>query len=116
MQEVLDASIAFIPETGFSVRTVSEGAQLRGISGAVTGMYPEGPVTALIDHLMEDVNARWRARIQQLASGEAVEVDAEAGAGSPRKWLDLSVPERLEIILWERLKLMAPYIKHWPEV
>ena len=49
--KILDTSLLFVPEYGWSTKSISEACQLLGYTQVTHGLFPKGPVT-LVEHFI----------------------------------------------------------------
>lgn len=98
-KKILENSLKFVPELGFSREAISQGVAEAGLSEASTnGIFKNGSFD-LIDFFYKKSNADLSDYLSELIK-----------AGEIKKKNELV---RLAII--RRLELTQPYIKHWPE-
>ncbi|RKP20860.1 hypothetical protein ROZALSC1DRAFT_27689, partial [Rozella allomycis CSF55] len=93
--EILEASLSFVKEHGFTQKALLEGARLRGLDNAPKEMFPE-PEISLIDTFLYDADEQ----IQESLSKNL-------------QFLNLSLKDKIIYACTERLKLTLPIRKHW---
>ena len=56
-QQILDASLQYVPEHGWTPKAIESGVQSLGLSSMATGMFPRSGGD-LVLHFIEDCNTR----------------------------------------------------------
>lgn len=98
--KILDAALLHVPELGWSKQAIVLGAEECGYPSVVHGMFPEGGF-ALVSHFNGKCNAQLVQCLQQQTDNGQKEVE------DPLEFLVQAVRQRLELIV--------PYKKHWPQ-
>lgn len=93
---ILKAALPFVPQYGWTKESIALGAENVGMPGTVHGLFPRGPV-----ELVEFFNALANKQLTQFMSTEE----------SRKKKTSIL----LEDTITTRLKMVLPYIDHWPQ-
>lgn len=98
--KILDAALLHVPELGWSKQAIILGAEECGYPSVVHGMFPEGGF-ALVSHFNGKCNAQLVQSLQQQTD------NGQKAVENPLEFLVQAVRQRLELIV--------PYKKHWPQ-
>ncbi|XP_072135334.1 ubiquinone biosynthesis protein COQ9, mitochondrial isoform X1 [Mobula birostris] len=102
-QQLFSAALKFVPNYGWSVEAIAEGAKVLELSPAVIGMFRHGP-GELVLHFITQCNKQLS---QVLAKQhELVELGQEE-----LKKTDIFIKDAVEA----RLRMVIPYIDSWPQ-
>ncbi|CAG8595022.1 4621_t:CDS:2, partial [Acaulospora morrowiae] len=93
--EILRASLQFVPEYGWSVESLSHGANSLGFPSVSHGLFPRGGLD-LIDYFLEDSRRKMVSELNNKMDG-------------------LRIPQKIMLACETRLNFTKPYIKKWPE-
>ena len=96
--QVLRSALAVVPETGWTVASLSAGAESCGLSPMAHGLCPRGPV-----ELVEFFSAQCDAKLVEELEMRREELEA------------LEVHNRLLLAIQSRLKMVAPHSGNWAE-
>ncbi|XP_064603173.1 ubiquinone biosynthesis protein COQ9, mitochondrial-like [Liolophura sinensis] len=99
---IFRASLAFVPEFGWSKKTLTYGAEAAGFPRLAHGMFPNGPAD-LISFFYQDCNSQLGEILKQ-----NVEQLTENGEKPKTKEF---VRNAVEV----RLRMLVPYIHKWPQ-
>jgi len=102
--KILNASLKFVPDMGWSKQAISAGAESIGYPGVIHGLFPNDSA-ALVQHFYSMCNRE----LNQILEKEALAI--EANPSSPRKTPEQQVRNAVET----RLKMVVPYKKTWPQ-
>lgn len=95
-RQILDASLRFIPDHGWSVRSLQLGAESLGLSSASHALVKDGEV-GLVYHVMDLAEERMKEEM------------------SKRPLHTMTTSSRLELALRLRLEGIQPYLSQWPQ-
>ena len=97
---ILENTLKFVPQYGFTVEAINEGITDAGLSSAATnGIFQNGAFD-LINYFYKKCNADLADYLERLVKeGEITKKN-----------------ELIRLALIYRLRLTQPYIKHWPQV
>ncbi|BES96176.1 ubiquinone biosynthesis protein COQ9 [Nesidiocoris tenuis] len=99
-KQILETSLTYVSLHGWSKETISAGAESLGYPGVIHGMFPRGGVE-LVEYFYKTSN-------HTLAQRMAAETqDSEREKRSTKVFITKAIEERLRMI--------GPYIDHWPE-
>jgi len=93
---ILKAALPFVPQYGWTKEAIALGAENVGMPGTVHGLFTRGPV-----ELVEFFNTSANEQLTQFMSTEE----------SVKKTTSVL----LEDAITTRLKMLTPYIDHWPQ-
>ncbi|XP_036605174.1 ubiquinone biosynthesis protein COQ9, mitochondrial [Trichosurus vulpecula] len=99
---ILTAALEFVPAHGWTPEAIAEGAQSLGLSGAAAGMFGNDG-SELILHFVTQCNAKL-CRVM-----EEEQKLVQLGQAEKRK-TDQFLRDAVET----RLRMLIPYIEHWP--
>ena len=97
-KRLLDASMDYVPELGWSVEALAEGAKSQGYPATAHGMFPRGGIELVLHHVHSS-----NAAVAPSLEDNGVDLAA------------LSQKERLFEALKARLKQNEPFLDQWPE-
>lgn len=100
-RRILEASLPFVNEHGWSKNAISAGAESLGYPGVVHGMFPRGGAE-LVQHFYVNCNQD----LTRILKGQTDKADKS----STKEHKEL-VCEAVEI----RLRMITPYLSHWPQ-
>ncbi|MBN3315194.1 COQ9 protein, partial [Atractosteus spatula] len=100
---ILAAALDFVPQHGWSVDAIAEGAQALGLSAAAAGMFTNG-AGDLVLHFITQCNTRLA---DSLAEQHKQVQLGQAESKKPAEFLR----EAVEM----RLRMLIPYIETWPQ-
>ncbi|KAI8093899.1 rpsU-divergently transcribed protein [Halteromyces radiatus] len=97
---LLQATLAHVPEHGWTMESISQGAAELGFPSVVHGVFPGGPA-GLVDTYLEDCQQRF---VQLMASG-------------PEQYWhpNASMTDKVRALTVLRLNMLKPYARRWPE-
>src|SRR5690349_15914787 len=98
--KILEASLAFVDSQGWTRQAIVKGAEQAGFPGTVHGMFPKGGI--------ELINFYYLKCNQELVE----QMRKTVGENSEK------VREPKEFVCWaikQRLEMLHPYIKSWPQ-
>jgi len=98
---ILSAAYAYVPEHGFTHRALNLGARAAGYPDISTSVLPDGVFSLIKYHL---VTAR-----------EGLAPRKEIVLGGPQTSQLIPVPERVELLTWERLQANGAVNHRWQE-
>nr|KAF6318356.1 coenzyme Q9 [Pipistrellus kuhlii] len=101
---ILTAALEFVPAHGWTAEAIAEGAQSLGLSSAAANMFGNDG-SELILHFVTQCNAR----LTQVLEEEQKQV--QLSQAEKRK-----TDEFLRDAVETRLRMLIPYIEHWPRV
>ncbi|RHZ76048.1 hypothetical protein Glove_208g33 [Diversispora epigaea] len=93
--KILQASLQFVPKYGWSIESLSHGANSLGFPSVSHGLFPRGGID-LIDYFLEDSRRKMVSELNNKMDG-------------------LRVPQKIRLACETRLNFTKPYIKKWPE-
>ncbi|XP_066100325.1 ubiquinone biosynthesis protein COQ9, mitochondrial [Saccopteryx bilineata] len=99
---ILTAALEFVPAHGWTAEAIAEGAQSLGLSSAAAGMFGNDG-SELILHFVTQCNAR----LAQVLEEEQKLVQLNQ---AEKKKTDQFLRDAVET----RLRMLIPYIEHWP--
>lgn len=102
--KILDASLKFVPNMGWSKQAISAGAESIGYPGVIHGLFPNGSA-ALVQYFYLTCNQE----LNQILEKEALAIEADSS--KPRKTPEQHVRDAVET----RLRMVIPYKKSWPQ-
>lgn len=102
--KILDVSLKFVPELGWSKQAVSAGAESIGYPGVIHGLFPNGGA-ALVQHFYSSCNRK----LNDILKKETLAIQGDPS--KPRKTPEQQIRDAVEI----RLRMLAPYKKTWPQ-
>ncbi|XP_011863444.1 PREDICTED: ubiquinone biosynthesis protein COQ9, mitochondrial [Vollenhovia emeryi] len=102
--KILNASLQFVPDMGWSKQAISAGAESIGYPGVIHGLFPNGSA-ALVFYFYSMCNRD----LNQILEKEALAI--EANPSNPRKTPEQHVCDAVET----RLRMVVPYKKTWPQ-
>ncbi|EDV25929.1 uncharacterized protein TRIADDRAFT_5066, partial [Trichoplax adhaerens] len=98
-QKIVDSSLPFVSQYGWSSQAIAEGAKVVGLSSAAQGLLPRGG-SDLVLHFIEKCN------------GELVEYMKNAkNNANELKTGTVFIRDAVEY----RLRMIIPYMKKWPQ-
>lgn len=101
---ILDASLNFVPELGWSQETISAGAESIGYPGVIHGLFPNRGAD-LVHHFYLTCN-------RQLNEVLKKEANALINASEKNK---TEFEHQLQTAVKHRLEMIVPYKKTWPQ-
>ncbi|KAJ2958809.1 hypothetical protein NQZ79_g5649 [Umbelopsis isabellina] len=99
-KKLLEATLPFVPTKGWTIESISLGAQTLGYPSVAHGLFPNGPAD-LIDYFLEDCRLQLEKEMQRKKNAGELE--------------NLSASEIVKLAVITRLEMTRPYIKRWPE-
>ncbi|XP_048254802.1 ubiquinone biosynthesis protein COQ9, mitochondrial-like isoform X3 [Haliotis rufescens] len=102
-QRILRAALAFVPQHGWSRKTLAAGAEMEGLPPVAHGMFPRGGAE-LVHYLYTRSN-------RQLADALAAEVEELYTQGAEKPQTRPFIAKAVQ----SRLRMLLPYIEHWPQ-
>lgn len=99
--KILEASLAFVDSTGWTRQTIVKGAEQAGYPGTVHGMFPRGGIE-LINYWYLKCNNELIEQMKMKVGSETTE----------------KVEDPKVFVCWalkQRLLMLDPYIKTWPQ-
>lgn len=102
--KILDASLKFVPDVGWSKQAISAGAESIGYPGVIHGLFPNGSA-ALVQYFYSTCNRE----LNQILEKEALAI--KANSSSSQKTPEQQIYDAVEI----RLRMVIPYKKTWPQ-
>ncbi|XP_011144312.1 ubiquinone biosynthesis protein COQ9, mitochondrial isoform X3 [Harpegnathos saltator] len=102
--KILDVSLKFVPDLGWSKQAISAGAESIGYPGVTHGLFPNGG-TALVQHFYSSCNCK----LNEILKKEALTIQDDPSR--PRKTPEQQIRDAVET----RLRMLAPYAKTWPQ-
>ncbi|XP_066569985.1 ubiquinone biosynthesis protein COQ9, mitochondrial isoform X1 [Amia ocellicauda] len=100
---ILTAALEFVPQHGWTVDAIAEGAQTRGLSAAAAGMFSNG-AGDLVLHFISQCNSRLSESMAEQHK------QIQLGQAEPKK-----TDEFLREAVEARLRMLIPYIENWPQ-
>ncbi|XP_046659487.1 ubiquinone biosynthesis protein COQ9, mitochondrial-like isoform X2 [Homalodisca vitripennis] len=100
-QKILQASLPFVIQYGWSKNAISAGASTLGYPGVIHGMFPQGGAD-LVNHFYATCN-------QELAT--QLKLAAESTDKTSTKEPQVFVRDAVET----RLRMITPYLAQWPQ-
>uniref|UniRef100_A0A8C4QEA1 Ubiquinone biosynthesis protein n=1 Tax=Eptatretus burgeri TaxID=7764 RepID=A0A8C4QEA1_EPTBU len=100
---VLNRALEFVPEYGWSMEALAEGAEAEGLSAAAAGMFEQGAVE-LVVHFVRECNTQLRKQLTE----ENARLQQEQDEQRP-------VEEFLRDALESRLRMHIPYMDRWSQ-
>lgn len=98
--KILEASLAFVNSTGWTRQTIVKGAEQAGYPGTVHGMFPSGGIE-LINYWYLKCNNELIEQMKEKVGANSEKV------GDPKVFVCWA--------LQQRLVMLDPYIKTWPQ-
>jgi len=99
-QKILQASLPFVHELGWSKNAISAGAGSLGYPGVVHGMFPRGGAD-LVHYFYASCNQQLATQLKEAANRTETE----------RKDPQVVVSDAVEV----RLRMITPYLTTWPQ-
>ncbi|XP_077145137.1 ubiquinone biosynthesis protein COQ9, mitochondrial [Ranitomeya variabilis] len=103
-QRILSAALTFVPEYGWSSEAIAEGAKSLDLSAAAAGIFPNGGSAELVLHFISVCNKNLTELLEQ--EHKLVQL------GSTEK---KPTEQFLRNAVETRLRMVIPYIEHWPQ-
>ncbi|KAK2802592.1 Ubiquinone biosynthesis protein coq9, mitochondrial [Onygenales sp. PD_10] len=103
---ILSGALQYVPEHGFSIQSLTLGARDAGYLDVSLQLFPKGGEIELITYWLASRRGLLRRKV------ENGEVFGESGVSGGR---ELSVDEKVKILILERLKMNEGIIQHWQD-
>ncbi|KAK2747029.1 Ubiquinone biosynthesis protein coq9, mitochondrial [Onygenales sp. PD_40] len=103
---ILSGALQYVPEHGFSIQSLTLGARDAGYLDVSLQLFPKGGEIELITYWLASRRGLLRRKV------ENGEVFGESGVTGGR---ELSVDEKVKILILERLKMNEGIIQHWQD-
>ncbi|XP_034735442.1 ubiquinone biosynthesis protein COQ9, mitochondrial [Etheostoma cragini] len=100
---ILTAALEFVPQHGWSMEAIANGAETLGLSSASTGMFYNG-AGDLVLHFLAQCNSQ----LTDILAEQHNQV--QLGQAEPKKTADF-----LRDAVETRLRMLIPYIESWPQ-
>lgn len=97
--KILDAALTFVPTHGWKKESIIKGAEQVGYPGTIAGLFPRGGIE-LIRHYYLKCNKELIDKMKEKV-GDKEKVE------NPKEFVTWAIKERL--------LMMDPYIKQWPQ-
>lgn len=98
--KILEASLAFVDSSGWTRQAIVKGAEQAGFPGTVHGMFPRGGIE-LINYYYLKCNSELVEKMKEQVGENSKKV------GDPKQFVCWA--------LQQRLQMLDPYIKSWPQ-
>ncbi|XP_043477749.1 ubiquinone biosynthesis protein COQ9, mitochondrial [Leptopilina heterotoma] len=102
--KILNASLKFVHNYGWSQQAISAGAESIGYPGVIHGMFPNGGAD-LVQHFYSSCNQE----LNEMLRAKALAI--EENPSEPKPTAEVQVREAME----NRLRMLVPYKKSWPQ-
>lgn len=110
---ILSAAVKHIPEHGFTISALRNGARDAGYLDASLQLFPRGGEIELVMYYLASKRGELRDLV---AKGEVWALEEGSETVEKKAGTKMSVDEKVNRLIWERLKLNRDVRKHWQEV